>query len=227
MKYHFDWGPIWDNRDLILHGLATTVALCAAALVLALSIGLVMGTAGAERSRLLKSLSAGYVELTRNIPLLIHMYFWYLALAFLRLPAFTCAMLGLAIYSGAYVTEIVRSGINGITRGQMQAALATGLTRVQALRLVIYPQALRMVAPSLAGLCSQLIKDSSLASVIAVAELTYEAGAIEGQTFRTFEAYITISVLYFVLVTLVSFCISTATAHRRERAQVLVPVGEG
>src|SRR3546814_6373698 len=108
-------------------------------------------------------------------------------------------MLALAIYSGAYVTEVVRSGINSVARGQYQAALASGLRPSQALRLVIYPQALRVISPSLAGLCSQLIKDSSLASVIAVAELTYQAGAIEGHTFRTFEAYITITLLYLVL----------------------------
>jgi ABC-type amino acid transport system permease subunit len=84
-------------------------------------------------------------------------------------------------------------------------ALATGLTPAQALLLVVYPQALRMVTPSLVSICSQLIKDSSLASVITVAELTYQASAIEGQTFRTFEVYITISLLYLLLVTIVTY----------------------
>ena len=184
-----------------------------------------MGAAGASRNRALRTIAAIYVEVARNIPLLIHMYFWYLALSFLDLPPFACSMLGLAIYSGAYVTEVVRSGINSIARGQMQAALATGLTPLQSLRLVIYPQALRVVAPSLASLCSQLIKDSSLASVISVAELTYQAGYIEGQTFRTFEAYITISILYLILVTAVSWTIMRATGSREDRGAVLA--GEG
>ncbi len=78
------------------------------------------------------------------------MYIWYMALAFLKLPAFTCAVLGLSLYSGAYVAEVVRAGIGAVRRGQMQAALATGFTRFQAMRLVVYPQALRMIAPSLA-----------------------------------------------------------------------------
>jgi ABC-type amino acid transport system permease subunit len=120
------------------------------------------------------------------------------------LPAFACAVLGLSIYSAAYVAEIVRAGIGSVPPGQFQAALAGGLTGFQTLRLIVYPQALHIVAPSLASLMSQLIKDSSLASVIAVADLTYQAGAIEGQTFRTFEVYITISLLYLLLVTLVS-----------------------
>lgn len=204
MNYHFDWMPIWQHRDLLLEGFATTVAVSAAALIAALALGVIVGTAATTRMRAARVAAAIYVEGARNVPLLIHMYFWYMALAFLRLPAFTCAVLGLAIYSGAYVAEVVRSGIGSVPRGQTQAALATGLTPVQTLRLVIYPQALRVIAPSLASLFSQLIKDSSLASVIAVTDLAYQASAIEGETFRTFEVYITISVLYIGLVTLTS-----------------------
>jgi His/Glu/Gln/Arg/opine family amino acid ABC transporter permease subunit len=204
MEYKFNWGPIWDNRGLIAEGLITTIGLSLAALVLAAALGLVIGTAGAARARTLRGAAAVYVETMRNIPLLIHMYVWYMALAFIKLPAFACAVLGLSIYSAAYVAEIVRAGIGSVPAGQFAAARASGLTAFQALRYVVYPQALRIVAPSLASLMSQLIKDSSLASVIAVADLTYEAGAIEGQTFRTFEAYITISLLYFLLVTAVS-----------------------
>jgi His/Glu/Gln/Arg/opine family amino acid ABC transporter permease subunit len=204
MNYRFDFSAIWQARDLIASGFATTIALSAAALLLSLVIGMVVGTVGTSRSAGWRALAALYVECMRNIPLLVHMYIWYMALAFLRLPAFTCAVLGLSLYSGAYVAEVVRAALGSVPRGQTLAALAGGLTPLQTLRYVIYPQALRIVAPSLASLFSQLIKDSSLASVIAVAELTYQAGAIEGQTFRTFEVYITISVLYLVLVTAVS-----------------------
>lgn len=204
MDYRLDWAPIWHNRGLIAEGFVATIALSAAALVLAILIGIIVGTAGAARSRTLRTAAATYVETMRNIPLLIHMYFWYMALVVLKLPAFECAVLGLSIYSGAYVAEIVRSGIGSVPRGQFLAAFAIGLTPFQALRFVIFPQVLRIVAPSLASLMSQLIKDSSLASVIAVADLTYQAGAIEGQTFRTFEIYITISLLYLLLVTAVS-----------------------
>jgi ABC-type amino acid transport system permease subunit len=114
-------------------------------------------------------------------------------------------VLGLALYSGAYIAEVVRSGIGAVPQGQRLAALAIGLTPRQALLFVVYPQAFRIITPSLASICSQLIKDSSLASVIAVAELTYQASAIEGQTFRTFEVYITISLLYLLLVSAVSW----------------------
>jgi His/Glu/Gln/Arg/opine family amino acid ABC transporter permease subunit len=207
MSYRFDWGPIWEARALILDGLVTTVLLSASALVLASIIGLVVGTAASSRRLGLRIGAGAIVELTRNVPLLIHMYIWYIGLAFLRLPPFWCGVLGLAIYSGAYVAEIARGGIASVPVGQGKAALATGLTPVQALFFVVYPQALRIVAPSLANVFSQLIKDSSLASVIAVMELTYEASAIEGQSFRTFEIYITICALYLLLVTMVTLAL--------------------
>jgi His/Glu/Gln/Arg/opine family amino acid ABC transporter permease subunit len=215
-NYRFNWAPIWDARDLIASGLAMTIAVSLVSLAISIVIGLVVGSAGASGSRPARALAAVFVDIMRNIPLLIHMYVWYMALAFLRLPAFTCAVLGLSLYSGAYVAEVVRAGIGAVRRGQMQAALATGLTRLQAMRFVVYPQALRMIAPSLASLFSQLIKDSSLASVIAVSELTYEAGAIDGQTFRTFEVYITISILYLILVTAASQFVMLVPGARNE-----------
>jgi His/Glu/Gln/Arg/opine family amino acid ABC transporter permease subunit len=205
MTYTFDWAPIWANRDLIADGLLMTIALSALGLCFALVIGLLVGTAGASQSRLLRICAAGYVEIMRNIPLLVHIYFWYMGLAFLRLPPFVCAVAALTLYSGAYVAETVRTGIGAVPRGQRLAAQATGLTPAKVLLLVVYPQALRIILPSLASISSQLIKDSSLASVITVAELTYQASAIEGQTFRTFEIYITISALYLALVMLVTW----------------------
>jgi His/Glu/Gln/Arg/opine family amino acid ABC transporter permease subunit len=219
MPYQLDWAPIWNNRDLIVEGFVTTIALSALGLVLALIIGVVVGTAGASRSRLLRSCAAAYVELMRNVPLLVHMYFWYMGLAFLRLPPFACAVAALALYSGAYVAEVVRSGIGAVPQGQQLAALATGLTPLQAFLLVIYPQALRIIMPSLASVISQLIKDSSLASVITVAELTYEATAIEGQTFRTFEVYIVISLLYLLLVSIVTYGLLLVPGARESATQ--------
>jgi His/Glu/Gln/Arg/opine family amino acid ABC transporter permease subunit len=219
MPYKLDWAPIWSNRDLIVEGFLTTIALSAAGLVLALLIGVAVGTAGSSRSRVARSCAAGYVELMRNIPLLVHMYFWYMGLAFLRLPPFACAVAALALYSGAYVAEVVRSGIGAVPQGQRLAALATGLTPMQAFLLVIYPQALRIIMPSLASVISQLIKDSSLASVITVAELTYEATAIEGQTFRTFEVYIVISLLYLLLVSIVTYGMMLLPGAREDAVQ--------
>jgi His/Glu/Gln/Arg/opine family amino acid ABC transporter permease subunit len=202
-----DWGPIWEHREQVVDGLATTIALSAAGLLGAVVIGLVVGTAGAASRKALRVAAVLYVESVRNVPLLLHIYFWFLGLSALQLPAFLCATLGLSIYSGAYAGEIVRAGLLSLPAGQGEAARALGLGRWQTLRLVLYPQALRVIAPSLASLFSQLIKDSSLASVIAVGELAFEAGAIESDTFRTFEVYTTITVLYLLIVTAVSHAV--------------------
>jgi His/Glu/Gln/Arg/opine family amino acid ABC transporter permease subunit len=204
MDYHFDWTVLWRYREALLDGLLLTIGLSLGGLGGALVLGVIAGTAGAAGSRWSRRLALLYVETSRNVPLLVHMYAWYLGLTALRLPGFWCAILALSIYSGAFVAEIVRAGIQSVAAGQGQAAIALGLTHLQARRLVIYPQAFHVIAPSLAGVFSQLIKDSSLASVISVAELTFRAGAIEGETFRTFEAYIGITLLYLILVTAVS-----------------------
>lgn len=204
MTYSFDWGVLWRYREQLLGGFGLTLALSALALAGALGVGMLAGAAAESERRWPRAIAAAYVEIARNVPLLVHLYFWYLGLTALKLPAFWCGVFGLSLYSGAYVAEIVRSGLQGVQAGQRAAGLASGLSRRQILRHIVFPQALRIVAPSLAGLFSQLIKDSSLASVISVAELTFVAGAIEGDTFRTFEAYIGITVLYLATVTVIS-----------------------
>ena len=198
-----DFAPIWTHRDQVVEGLAATVGLSAAGLTGALLIGAPVGVAGASASRALRRAAIGYVEAVRNIPVLLHIYVWYFGFAWLDLPAAACAVLGLSIYSGAYAAEIVQAGLLAVPPGQADAARALGLTRWQVWRLVLAPQAFRLVAPSLASLFSQLIKDSSLASAIAVGELSYQAGAIEADTFRSAEIYAVVLVLYVALVTAV------------------------
>jgi His/Glu/Gln/Arg/opine family amino acid ABC transporter permease subunit len=214
MRYQFEWGVLWQYRRELLHGFLVTLGLSLAGLAGAIVLGILLGTGSAGERRWLRIACGGYVEFCRSVPLLVHMYFWYLGLSALRVPGFWCAVLALTFYSGAFVAEVVRSGIQSVPQGQWAAGLASGLTRRQTLRSIVYPQAARIVAPSLAGIFSQLIKDSSLASVISVAELTFQAGAIEGVTFRTFEAYVGISLLYLVIVSTVSQ-ITLVLFHRR------------
>ncbi len=209
MHYAFDWAPIAAHAGLFADGLGLTIALSAAGLAGALLLGVPIGTAGASGVRGLRRAAVGYVEAVRNVPLLLHIYFWFLGLSALDLPPFLCATLGLSIYSGAYAAEIVRGGLLAIPLGQRDAARALGFSRWNTLRLVLYPQALRIVAPSLASLFSQLIKDSSLASVVAVGELTYQASSVEADTFRSFEVYTTVAVLYLGLVTVVGRAVRT------------------
>ena len=204
MQYDFDWHVLWRYRESLWDGLILTVELSLVALIVSIGLGIFFGTMAGSKKYLFRALAASYVEVCRNIPLLVHILFWYIGLATFRIPSFWCGVIGLAMHSGAYIAEIVRSGIQSVPSGQNEAALSSGLTTTQSMVFVIYPQALRMVIPSLAGMFSQLIKDSSLASVIAVSELTYQAGKIEGETFRSFEAYIGISVMYLIFISIVT-----------------------
>lgn len=204
MTYRLDFAPIWERRWLVLDGTIVTIEVCVLSLALAMLMGTIIGLIGASRRRALAWTSIAYVEGLRNIPLLVHLYFWYIALASFRLPALLCAVLGLSFYSSAYVAEVVRTGVLAVPFGQIDGGLALGLRRWQVLVLIVLPQAVRNVLPSLVSLASQLIKDSSLASVISVAELTYQASALESQTFRTFEIYIVVAMIYLALVTVVT-----------------------
>ena len=140
MNYTLQFGPIWDNRALIIDGFITTILLSAVALVLATLIGIAVGTAATAQGRTFRAVSVTYVESMRNIPLLIHMYFWYNGLSFLKIPAFWCGVFGLSLYSGAYVAEIVRSGILAVATGQWEAGGALGLSRGVVLRRIVLPQ---------------------------------------------------------------------------------------
>jgi polar amino acid transport system permease protein len=166
--------------------------------------GTILGVAGAlariSRSRVLNVLASIYVEWIRNTPLLIQLLFIYFGLGvFLPLSAFLSAVLALSIFSGAYITEIIRAGIQSIHKGQREAALSLGMGEGMAMRLVILPQAFKRILPPLAGQFISLIKDSSLVSVIAVSELTYAAKNIVTETFRAFEVWMAIAVFYFAL----------------------------
>jgi len=216
LQYSFDWYVLWRYRESLWDGLVLTVELSLVALAAAIILGIIFGTMSSSKNRVFRALAASYVEVCRNIALLVHILFWYVCLASLRIPNFWCGVIGLAMHSGAYIAEIVRSGIQSVPLGQNEAALSSGLTRTQSMIFVIYPQSLRMVLPSLAGMFSQLIKDSSLASVIAVAELTFQAGKIEGETFRSFEAYCGISILYLIFITMITQSLQLVFYNRKQ-----------
>ncbi len=141
----------------------------------------------------------GYVELVRNIPLLLIIYFVYFGLPLLGVSLFDnlwSFVLSLALYSGAYLTEIFRAGIEAVARGQTEAARAIGMTRLQVVRHVTLPLMFRVALPSLGNTFISLFKDTSVASAIAVPELTYGAIRINVNTWRVIEVYLVVGLLY-------------------------------
>jgi polar amino acid transport system permease protein len=201
LDYGWDWRLVWQYRVLYLHGLYSTIAVSAGAIVLGLAIGVAGGLARVSDSLVLREAATLYVEAFRGTPLLVQIYIFYFCVAgaaHVDNP-FVIGMVTLAVFSGAYISEIVRAGIQSIDQGQWEAAEATGLSGFQTMRRVILPQAARRIVPPLAGQFVSLIKDSSLLSVISVRELTKASEMVNATTYRTFEAYLPLALLYLLL----------------------------
>jgi polar amino acid transport system permease protein len=198
--HNLNFSVLLEYWPAMLVGLQMTIKIS----VLSILLGTLMGLAGAlaKVSRLwaLRALAAIYVEWIRNTPLLIQIMFIYFGLGvFIPFTPLTASVFALSFFSGAYITEIIRAGIQSIQKGQREAAISLGMTDRQAMFLVILPQAIRRILPPLVGQFISLTKDSSLVSVIAVTELTYVAKNIVTVTFRAFEVWLAIAGFYFVL----------------------------
>lgn len=212
--YQLDFSVLSEYMPSLLDGLYMTIHIS----ILSIIFGTIMGILGAlckiSKNFILRSIANVYVEWIRNTPLLIQVLFIYFGLGvFLNLSPMVASVIALSFFSGAYITEIIRAGIQSVPRGQKEAAQSIGMTEFQAMRLIILPQAIKRILPPLAGQFITLVKDSSLVSVIAVTDLTYVAKNIVTTTFRAFEVWLVIAVFYFVL----SFTLSLAVRKLESR----------
>lgn len=212
MTYHFDWGVLWTGQSglWLLQGLITTLELSALAWFLALTLGISAGALRTLPIAPLRWVAIFYVEFFRNVPLLVWMFFWYFAVPpllpspvqdwlFAHGAEFWAAMLALGVYHGARFSEVIRSGIQSIPKTQLEAALSTGLTVTQSYRFIIIPIALRILIPPITNESLNLLKNSSVALTISVAELTFQTRQIETYTAKAFEALTAGTVLYLAL----------------------------
>ena len=201
LQYNWNWDAVSSYAGFFWRGWFTTIQVSAVALVLSTVIG--VGAALARRSGLfvLRALSRIYVETIRGTPLLVQVSFaFYVVASAIQLEnRLVVGVSTLAVFSGAYISEIVRGGIESIGASQLESARAIGLTRVQTYWHVIFPQAIRVILPGLAGMFASLIKDSSLLSVISIGEFTWSAQQVGGLTYSLFETYIPLAVGYLVL----------------------------
>jgi polar amino acid transport system permease protein len=196
MAYTFDWGVLLVYRHLLWQGLVLTVQLSALGMALSLALGGMIGLGRRAEVKPLRWLCGAYIEFFRNIPLIVQLFFWYFAVG---LEAFPAAVIGLTVYTSAYIAEVVRSGLQSIPRTQIEAARSFGMTPFQAIRHVLLPQALMRVVPPLGVEFINVIKNSSIAMTISVTELTFQTQQIESLTFRGFEAATAITILYVIL----------------------------
>jgi glutamate/aspartate transport system permease protein len=218
MNYNWNWGIFWDMSpdasgtylQTLLAGLQWTLATALTAWVLALLLGAIVGTLRTVPVRWVARLAGAYVELFRNIPLLVQMFLWFFVVPEL-LPAaagtwvktlpnasFWTAVVSLAFFTSARVAEQVRAGIQALPRGQSQAATALGLTLPQTYRYVLLPMAFRIVIPPLTSEAMNIVKNSSVAFAVSIAELTMFALQAGEETSRNVEMYLAVTALYFV-----------------------------
>ena len=189
----------WAPGPLLV-GLWITLEISALSLVFALALGLVAGLGRVSSNPAARNLAATYVEIIRGTPLLVQVFIFYFFIGtVLQLSPLAAGVAALAVFTGAYVAEIVRAGIEAVPRGQMEAARSLGMSYAQAMRFVVLPQALRRTLPPLAGQFISLIKDSSLVSVIAITDLTKAGREIVSSTFTPFEVWFTVALMYLVL----------------------------
>ena len=215
LAYHLKWNVIYPDRLLLLRGWLTTIGLSAAALVCSTLAGVCSALAQGSRFLPLRYLGKIYVELVRGTPLLVQILILYFVVADAVGVdnAYLAGVLILSSFSGAYISEIIRAGIESVGRSQWESARAIGLTRAQTYRYVVFPQALRQTLPPLAGQFVSLIKDSSLLSVVGIQEFTLRAEMSNARTYSTVEFYLPLALGYLIL----TLPISLWTRHLEKR----------
>jgi polar amino acid transport system permease protein len=194
--------PIIDSWPFLLKALWVTVSLSVASMLLGLVIGILVGTLRTYGGRLVNAVLGFYVDTMRSIPLLVVLVWTFFAFPLVvgrSLDAMTAGIIGLGVHLGAYVAETIRAGLTSVRRNQMQAGLALGMSRLQAIRTIVLPQALIRMMPALGSLFVIAIKDSAIASVIAVPELLRQTQIVAGKTYRPFELYTAAMIVYFLL----------------------------
>ncbi len=231
--------------NLLMHGLINTIRLSVWGIIFASILGIIMGLCRVSKSLFKRLLGGTYVELIRNTPPLVIIFIFYfffssqiipllgldefvnsagdstlgiISILFgtpAMFPSFISAVITLAIFEGAYITEIIRAGIESIDKGQWEASHALGLSRYQQFRHIILPQATQRVLLPLAGQFISTIKDSAIVSVISIQELTFQGMELMSATYLTFEVWITIAVMYLLLSAVLSFLIGRLDVYMR------------
>ena len=245
--FRFDREEMRWIPNVLLQGLFTTIRLSLWSTLFATVLGTVAGLCRVSESLFKRLVGGAYVQLVRNLPPLVLVFIFYFfigeqimtalgvdrliralsdeslaVLAYLfappqQLPAFLTALLALTVFEGAYITEIVRAGVESVGRNQWEAAHALGFSRWQQMRYIILPQAFRRILPPLSGQFVSAIKDSAIVSVISIQELTFQGMELMAATYYTFEIWITITLLYLLLTLSLSFGVNRLEIHLRKR----------
>lgn len=201
MTYQFEFGDVFAAWPLLLHGTWMTIQLSLSATVLGLVVAIVCAWGKTSGPAVVRGLINAYIELIRNTPFLVQLFFFFFALPSLglRWTAHTAALTAMVVNLGAYATEIIRAGIESIPRGQIEAGLALNLKAHQVFRFIILKPALKAIYPALTSQFILLMLSSAVVSAISADDLTSVASNLQSQTFRSFEIYIVVAAIYLLL----------------------------
>ena len=196
-----EWYVLWEFRQKLFDGLLVTLWLSAVGIVGSTAVGTIVGCMSTLPSFLARRTTAAYVELLRNVPLVVKLFFFHFIVGLDGLPS---AIIALILHQSAYVADVTSAGLRSVPRGQTEAALACGHSYAQVFAHVLVPQAVRIVLPPLTTQYIQVVKNSSVVMLIAIEELSFQTQYIDHQTFRGFEASIAVTALYLAIVLVVS-----------------------
>ncbi len=207
----FKWVALFKDWRIFAEGFLNTIELSILALALALVLGVIFGVLGSSYLKVFVIINRGYVEFFQNTPLVIQVFFLYHGLPHLgiNLPVFLVGILGVGIYHGAYIAEVVRASIQSVHRGQMEAAYSQGFNYWQAMRYIILPQVKKIALPPMTNQAVNLIKNTSVLAMVAGGELIYQADCWSSQNIFYGPAYVVTGILYL------SLCLPLATYARR------------
>jgi His/Glu/Gln/Arg/opine family amino acid ABC transporter permease subunit len=198
----FDWWTPIDNLPILLKGALLSISLTILVFLISIIFGTLLGLLRFNRdNKITYGLATIYIEFIRNTPLLVQIFFIYFGLPQFNiyLPAMLSGIIGLSINNSAYIAEIIRSGIQSISKGQWEASKCLGLTKTQIFINVIYPQALRNIFPSLINQFVMILFGTSLLSVLDIRDLTQVSSILNSQTFRTFEIFSVAIIIYYCM----------------------------
>ena len=202
MGYQFRWDVIPANFGFLMSGMQLTLLISAVTLVLSMAGGLLLASLDMSRYRALRFIGLGFGEIIRNTPILVQLLWVYYVLPIVfgfQIEALPAAIIGLSVYSSAFISEVYRAGIQAVPQGHREAAQVLGLSPLQSFFRIVLPQAIRLTLPPLAANFVQLIKYSSLASVISVSEITRRGMELSATAFRPLEIFTFIAAVYFVI----------------------------
>ncbi len=204
--YVFQFRPVFQELPMLIDGALTTLQLAMMTLMLSLVVGTIGALCRLSPVRWVRVPATWYVQFIRNTPLLVQLFFIYFGFSQIRIevPNYVAGLIGLVVNNGAYLTEIIRAGIEAIHKGQFEAGLSLGLSYPRLMRHVIFPQAFRVIYPPLCNQFVGIILWSSLVSTIAVRELSLAGKELAAETFRTFEAYAVVTLMYVVMTLTIS-----------------------